>query len=130
MVTNMKFAVGFQLYSDGSEPFSRIVETYKEHISEVFFAWQDISTGRSNIATRHGYTDWSAQARTEQELRAIKQIGVKLDLLFNGNCYGQYALSEKLYQATGAQGGDQSNGTGAGSDGTYYNADFEDKTNQ
>ena len=32
----------------------------------------------------------------EEELRAIKAMGIKLDLLFNGNCYGQYAISEKL----------------------------------
>ncbi len=92
----MKFAVGFQLYEQGEEPFSHIVNTYKEHISEVFFAWQDISTCRSTVATRHGYTDWTAQARIEEELRAIKAMGIKLDLLFNGNCYGEYALSEKL----------------------------------
>ena len=92
----MKFAVGFQLYAQGEEPFSRIVETYKDHISEVFFAWQDIATGRSAIATRHGYTDWTAQQRLEEELRVIKSMGIKLDLLFNGNCYGQYAISEKL----------------------------------
>ena len=84
----MKYSVGFQLYQGNEEPFSQIVKTYKEHISEVFFAWQDIASGRSPIATRHGYTDWSAQARTEEELHAIKQMGVKLDLLFNGNCYG------------------------------------------
>ena len=92
----MKFAVGFQLYDPGEEPFSRIVSTYREHISEVFFAWQDTPSGRSGVATRHGFTDWSAQQRTEEELRAIKAMGVKLDLLFNGNCYGQYAISEKL----------------------------------
>lgn len=92
----MKFAVGFQLYENGEEPFSQIVNTYKAHISEVFFAWQDIATGRSAVATRHGYTDWSAQSRLEEELRAIKAMGIKLDLLFNGNCYGAYAISEKL----------------------------------
>lgn len=92
----MKFAVGFQLYNPGEEPFSQIVSTYREHISEVFFAWQDIATGRSAVATCHGMTDWTAQARTEEELRAIKAMGIKLDLLFNGNCYGQYAMSEKL----------------------------------
>lgn len=92
----MKFAVGFQLYDVGEEPFSHIVETYKDHISEVFFAWQDIPTGRSAVATRHGYTDYSAQQRLEAELKAIKSMGIKLDLLFNGNCYGQYAMSEKL----------------------------------
>lgn len=92
----MKYSVGFQLYENGEEPFSRIVASYKDHISEVFFAWQDIATGRSGVATRHGYTDWSAQRRTEEELCAIKAMGVKLDLLFNGNCYGEYAISEKL----------------------------------
>lgn len=92
----MKFAIGFQLFDPGEEPFSQIVSTYQAHISEVFFAWQDIATGRSAIATRHGYTDWAAQQRLEGELKKIKDMGVKLDLLFNANCYGQYAMSEKL----------------------------------
>ena len=92
----MKFSVGFQLYEGDEEPFSEIVKSYRNSISEVFFAWQDIPTGRSGVASVHGYTDWSAQKRAEEELRAIKATGVKLDLLFNGNCYGQYALSEKL----------------------------------
>ena len=92
----IRYSVGFQLYENGEEPFSEIVKAYGEHISEVFFAWQDIATGRSTVATCHGYTDWSVQARTEEELRAIKQMGVKLDLLFNGNCYGEYSISEKL----------------------------------
>ena len=92
----MKFAVGFQLYEGDAEPFSRVIELYRDKISEVFFAWQDIPTGRSGIASMHGYTDWTAQRRTEEELRKIKAMGVKLDLLFNANCYGQYSLSEKL----------------------------------
>lgn len=92
----MKFAVGFQLYQQGEEPFSQLVKAYQVHISEVFFPWQDIPTGRSNVATLHGYTDWTAQSRMEEELRAIKAMGIKLDLLFNGNCYGAYAISEKL----------------------------------
>ena len=92
----MKFAVGFQLYDLGEEPFSEIVRTYKAHISEAFFAWQDTPSGRSGIATRHGYTDWTAQSRAEEELRSIKAMGIKLDILFNGNCYGEYAISEKL----------------------------------
>ena len=92
----MKFAVGFQLFEEGEEPFSQIVADYRDHISEVFFAWQDIPTGRGAAASVHGYTDWSVQRRTEEELRRIKSMGIKLDLLFNGNCYGEFALSEKL----------------------------------
>ena len=92
----MKFAAGFQLYEGQEEPFSHIIKDYADSISEVFFPWQDIPTGRSAVATRHGTTDWTAQARMEEELRAIKAMGIKLDLLFNGNCYGAYAISEKL----------------------------------
>ncbi len=42
-----------------------------------------------------------------------------------------YALSEKLYKQSGAEGnmGGQAGADGQSSDGTYYNADFEDKTN-
>ena len=92
----MKFAVGFQLHQPGEEPFSRLVADYREHISEVFFSWQDMPSGRGGVTATHGYTDWSAQSRTEAELKAMKDMGIKLDLLFNGNCYGAYALSEKL----------------------------------
>ncbi len=62
------------------------------------------------------------------DTEAIKNDTATLEKAF-------YALSEKLYKQenAGAQGGaDQANaGAGAdqnGSDGTYYNADFEDKT--
>ena len=43
-----------------------------------------------------------------------------------------YALSEKLYKQSGAQGAGPDMGgnqSGADGDGTYYNADYEDKTN-
>ena len=44
-----------------------------------------------------------------------------------------YALSEQLYKASGAQGDPNAQnpfeGQGASNDGTYYNADYEDKTN-
>lgn len=92
----MQFAVGFRLHEEYEEPFSSLVERYRQHISEVFFAWQDIPSGRSAAATCHGFTDWTAQARTEEELRRIHDLGVKLDLVLNANCHGQYAMSEKL----------------------------------
>ena len=41
-----------------------------------------------------------------------------------------YALSEQLYKASGAAQGDpNAQGAGNSDDGTYYNADYEDKTN-
>ena len=43
-----------------------------------------------------------------------------------------YALSEKLYKQSGAQAGPDMGGAdaGQGADGTYYNADYEDKTDK
>ena len=56
---------------------------------------------------------------------AIKQDTEALEKAF-------YAVSEKLYKQSGAQGGAQGGAdTGAGNgDGTYYDAGYEDKTNQ
>ena len=45
-----------------------------------------------------------------------------------------YAISEQLYKQQGAQGGEgfdpNAGANGASGDGTYYNADYEDKTNE
>ena len=44
-----------------------------------------------------------------------------------------YAISEQLYKQAGAQGADPNAAgadAGAGADGTYYNADYEDKTDK
>ena len=92
----MKYAVGYQLAEGSESPFSGLVEQYSDAISEVYFPWLDMPSGRSALATRHGYTDWSAQSRLEADLKAIKSMGKRLDLLFNGNCYGAQAISEKL----------------------------------
>ena len=92
----MKYAVGYQLAEGNERPFSELVEQYNEAISEVYFPWLDTPSGRSALATRHGYTDWTAQQRLEDDLYKIKTMGKRLDLLFNGNCYGSLAISERL----------------------------------
>ena len=92
----MKYAVGYQLPEGNESPFSDLVEQYADSISEVYFPWLDIPSGRSAIASRHGYTDWSAQKKLVFDLRTIKSLGKKLDLLLNANCYGRLAISEQL----------------------------------
>lgn len=92
----MKFAVGYQLAESSETPFYKIVEQYSEHISEVYFPWLDVPSGRSAIASRRGYTNWSAQQQLEDELCKIKKMGKRIDLLFNANCYGRLAISQQL----------------------------------
>ena len=87
----MKFAVGFQCINIG-ELFSEIVYDYKDKISEVYFSYPGIPSGRpenSNFL-------WDVIEQTEYELEQIKKMNISLDLLINGNCYGQYAISEKF----------------------------------
>lgn len=90
----MKFAVGYQQPENG-EPFPAIAADYREHIEEVYFPWAGAPSGRP-LPGHGGSRDWKAQSLLERDLAELRQLGIKLDLLFNANCYGAEALSEKL----------------------------------
>jgi collagenase-like PrtC family protease len=92
----MRFAVGYQLAEPDEEPFVEIVRDFLPHVAEVYFPWADMPSGRAPLLSRRGHTDWGGQARLEADLRAFRQVGVRLDLLFNANCYGRYAASRHL----------------------------------
>lgn len=87
----MKFAVGYQCINIGSL-FSEIIFDYKDKISEVYFSYPQLPSGRpenSNFLP-------DVIEQTEYELEQIQKMNISLDLLINGNCYGQYAISEKF----------------------------------
>lgn len=92
----MPFAVGYQLSEPDEAPFSELVARYREHVTEVYFPWGDMPSGRAALTERRGWTDWTGQARLEEDLVALRQMGVNLDLLFNANCYGGNAVSQYL----------------------------------
>jgi len=92
----MKYLVGYKLSGADELPFTSIMEPYWDHISEVFFPWVDSPGGRNAIGVQHGWKDWGAQQQLEAEIYEIRRRGVKLDLLFNANCYGGEAISEVL----------------------------------
>ena len=88
----MKFAVGYQHIEDG-EPFASIVADYREHISEVYFAWVGQPSGRPVLGATGDDADPELQLQLEEELQLLRQMGIKLDLLLNANCYGERAVS-------------------------------------
>lgn len=90
----LKLSVGYQ--NSERIPFSDIVTTYADRIGEVYFPWVDSISGRSVIGGLDGYFDYGLQSRLVEELRKIKSLGIKLDLLFNANCYGADSMSETL----------------------------------
>jgi collagenase-like PrtC family protease len=92
----VKFAVGYQLAEPGEPSFVDIVADYREHIAEVYFPWGAMPSGRAALTHRRGYVDWDGQHRLEEDLADLRAMGVRLNLLFNANCYGALALSENL----------------------------------
>lgn len=97
----MKLSVGYQLPEEtGGERFVDIVRDYTDHVAEVYFPWGSQPSGRAALNTRRGYVDWRAQADLEQELAELRALGIRLNLLFNANCYGARALGEHLEHET------------------------------
>lgn len=92
----MKFAVGYQLPDEGEERFPEIVAAFRDRIEEVYFPWLDMPSGRSPMTSQEGLVDWEGQAQLEADLKAIKEMGVKLDLLLNASCYGRLGFSRSL----------------------------------
>ncbi len=91
----MRFAVGYQM-PDEEGSFATLVGRYREHIAEVYFPWMAMPSGRSPMTDQRGRIDWRAQEYLERDLAEIRQMGVRLDLLLNANCYGHWAVSQYL----------------------------------
>jgi len=92
----MRFAVGYQLPEDDEEPFVDLIADYREHLAEVYFPWAGLASGRASLTERRGYVDWAGQRRLEEDLVALREMGLRLDVLFNANCYGPHAASQYL----------------------------------
>ncbi len=92
----MMFAVGYQLPGETGLNFVDAVAKYRRHIAEVYFPWMDFKTCRASLTEHDGNVDWSVQETLEADLKALKAMGIKLDILFNANCYGQESLSVRL----------------------------------
>ena len=83
----MKFAVGFPVCDDPDRPFVEVVDEFRDRIGEVYFAWPGEPSGRSAASDDGGF---------EESISAFRDMGVRLDLLFNANCYGREAWSKAL----------------------------------
>ena len=89
----MKFAAGFQ-YRNQGELFSDMLPDYRPQLAEVYFSYPGFASGRpeKNVCLSDAFE------QLEYELHEIRSMGIKLDLLINGNCYGPGAVSERFYR--------------------------------
>ncbi len=74
-----------------NEPFTDAIEPKLDRIAEVFFAWPGVLSCRPAPE----FTD-EVRERLYSDLRWSRAHGLKLDTLFNANCYGDIAISPEL----------------------------------
>lgn len=92
----MKFCVGYQVEDELGNRFVEELLQYKEYISEVYFSWDRMPSGRSNMNDEMGFVHWEMQNILLEDLLLLKKNGIGLNLLLNGNCYGGEAISDAL----------------------------------
>ncbi len=95
----MKFSIGYQLSSE-TDFINRIIE-YKERIYELYFSWGDFPNGRNNQIKRADMLPWEAQNKQMEDLKKLSDAGIKLNLLFNANCYGSDSQSREFFAKIG-----------------------------
>lgn len=91
----MKFSVGYQVLESNS--FMEYIVQNKEHIYEMYFSWGDIPNGRNSMLENSKLYPWQAQAKQIADLHYVSDSGIKLNLLLNGNCYGENSQSRSFF---------------------------------
>ncbi len=95
----MKFSVGYRVQN--SDALVNGIIKRKESIYEVYCSWGAFPSGRNDQTRSEGLTPWEAQAKQIQDLERLSKEGLKLNLLFNANCYGERAQSRELFNEIG-----------------------------
>lgn len=94
----MKFMVGLK---NGDGNLLDCICRNKEHIHEVYFSWGDFPNGRSNQLQSSHLAPWELQDLQRQALQRLSEAGIRLNLLFNANCYGADSQSRAFFHKVG-----------------------------
>ena len=89
-MSNLKFSIGYPCAAPQS--FFNSVAPYLDKIGELYFAFENFATGRA-IFENDPRLD---KEKLERELELFHSHGIRLNLLLNGNCYGDDAISVPL----------------------------------
>ena len=95
----MKYNVGYQLLGDAS--WIDAIVANSESVSELYFSWEDMPNGRNSTPLDDAMPSWEAQQRKVEDIGRVFDAGIRLNVLFNANCYGGKSLSRELYDRIG-----------------------------
>ena len=94
----VKFMVGLK---NNDRRFLDCIIKNKIHIQEVYFSWGDFPNGRSNQLMSDDYTPWELMDIQKDMLRVLSDNNIRLNLLFNANCYGKDSMSRVFFHKVG-----------------------------
>lgn len=95
----MLFSVGYS--TKANDRLIQDIIELKDGISEVYFSWGTTPSGRNDQTRSQGLTPWEAMAKQVDDVRTLSKAGLKFNLLFNANCYGDMAQSKSLFYSVG-----------------------------
>lgn len=95
----MQFSVGYQLRQD--ERLIQQMLRHKEQIYEVYFAFGNYPNGRNTQEQSDLFLPHEATAKQLSDLGKLAKAGIRLNILFNGNCYGKDAQSRRFFSGLG-----------------------------
>ena len=95
----MKYIVGYPIKEN--KAFLDALAENKDSISEVYFSWGDIPNGRSALSADDASTPFEIQQRQVNDLKRLSSEGIKLNMLFNANCYGKDSQSRAFFNRVG-----------------------------
>ena len=95
----MKYSVGYQFLR--REALIKSVTKNAEKISEIYFSFDDFPNGRSSLQGDDKLFKWEVMGQQLEDLKALSALGIKMNFLLNGNCYGKHAQSRAFFNRIG-----------------------------
>lgn len=95
----IRFSVGYP--TNGSRAFIDKIIERREYINEVYFAALGVASGRSSVSPDTDELPWESAERLHSDLARLRDNKIKLNLLLNGNCYGEDSLSRQFFLKLG-----------------------------
>lgn len=94
----MKFSVGLPK----NDPlFVDCIIKNSAHIGEVYFSWGDFASGRSSQTNDGSLSHIELMEIQKENLKKLSENGLRLNLLFNANCYGKDSQSRAFFNKIG-----------------------------
>ncbi len=96
----MRFLIGYPVASAGGMLVDLAI-SHGEQVVEVYFSWPGIPSGRGAGRGAGTGEALGAVQRLLEDLRRLRNAGIELNFLLNGNCYGHRSQARSFFEKIG-----------------------------